>query len=187
MLRPYRVLDLANEDGILCGQLLADLGCDVIAIEPPGGSSARKRGPFAGDVRGAEHSLTWWAWARGKRSAVLDLDAQADRDELKRLAIGADFLIESAAPGQMASLGLGYADLALTNPALIYVSISAFGQDGPKAHYAAGGSRQQSKPANQRRLTLNDVPRAPLPNLQRRPAHAAVACFTTTLRRYSVS
>lgn len=137
MLRPYRVLDLANEDGILCGQLLADLGCDVIAIEPPGGSSARKRGPFAGDVRDAERSLTWWAWARGKRSAVLDLDAQADREELKRLALGADFLIESAAPGQMASLGLGYADLALTNPALIYVSISAFGQDGPKAHYAA--------------------------------------------------
>jgi crotonobetainyl-CoA:carnitine CoA-transferase CaiB-like acyl-CoA transferase len=137
MLRPYRVLDLANEDGILCGQLLADLGCDVIAIEPPGGSSARRRGPFAGDVRDPEHSLTWWAWARGKRSAVLDLESPEDRAELRRLALGADFLIESFAPGHLAARGLGYADLAAVNPALIYVSISAFGQDGPKARYAA--------------------------------------------------
>ncbi|MFI5320084.1 MAG: CoA transferase, partial [Myxococcota bacterium] len=137
MLRPYRVLDLAGEDGILCGQLLADLGCDVIAIEPPGGSSARQRGPFAGDVREPERSLTWWAWARGKRSALLDLASAADRDELRRLALGADFFIESFAPGQLAALGLGYAQLSALNPALIYVSISAFGQDGPKAHYAA--------------------------------------------------
>jgi crotonobetainyl-CoA:carnitine CoA-transferase CaiB-like acyl-CoA transferase len=137
MLRPYRVLDLANEDGILCGQLLADLGCDVIAVEPPSGSSARRRGPFAGDVADAEHSLTWWAWARGKRSAVLDLESEADRAALRQLARGADFLIESFAPGHLAARGLGYADLAALNPALIYVSISAFGQDGPKAHYAA--------------------------------------------------
>jgi crotonobetainyl-CoA:carnitine CoA-transferase CaiB-like acyl-CoA transferase len=137
MLRPYRVLDLANEDGILCGQLLADLGCDVIAIEPPEGNSARRRGPFAGDVADPERSLTWWAWARGKRSAVIDLAREDGRVELKRLARSADFLIESFAPGRMAALGLGYADLAALNPALIYVSISAFGQDGPKAHYAA--------------------------------------------------
>ena len=137
MLRPYRVLDLANEDGLLCGQLLADLGCDVIAIEPPGGSSARRRGPFAGDVAGPERSLVWWAWARGKRSAVLDLESAGGRSELKRLALGADFLIESFAPGHLAARGLGYSDLAALNPALIYVSISAFGQTGPKAHYAA--------------------------------------------------
>jgi crotonobetainyl-CoA:carnitine CoA-transferase CaiB-like acyl-CoA transferase len=135
MLKPYRVLDLSTEDGILCGQLLSDLGCDVIAIEPPGGSSARERGPFAGDVRERERSLTWWAWARGKRSIVLDLTTETGREELKQLARGADFLIESFAPGHMASLGLGYADLAALNPALIYVSISGFGQDGPKAHY----------------------------------------------------
>jgi benzylsuccinate CoA-transferase BbsE subunit len=68
---------------------------------------------------------------------VLDLESEADRAELRRLAQGADFLIESFAPGHMAARGLGYADLAAVNPALIYVSISAFGQDGPKAHYAA--------------------------------------------------
>src|SRR5262245_17932794 len=137
MLRPYRVLDLANEDGILCGQLLGDLGCDVIAVEPPGGSSARRRGPFAGDRREPERSLTWWAWARGKRSIVLDLSRAQDRERLVALAAGADFFIESAKPGRMAELGLDYLALARGNPSLIYVSISAFGQDGPKAHYEA--------------------------------------------------
>ncbi len=137
MLRPYRVLDLADENGILCGQLLGDLGCDVIAIEPPAGSSARRRGPFAGDVRDAERSLTWWAWARGKRSVVLDLHRAQDRERLAGLATAADFLIESEKPGRMAELGLDYETLAKRNPGLIYVSISAFGQDGPKAHYEA--------------------------------------------------
>ena len=96
MLKPYRVLDLSTEDGILCGQLLSDLGCDVIAIEPPGGSSARERGPFAGDVRERERSLTWWAWARGKRSIVLDLTTETGREELKQLARCADFQIGRA-------------------------------------------------------------------------------------------
>ena len=52
MLSPYRVLDLTNERGLLCGQILADLGADVIAVEPPGGNSARRLGPFAGDCDG---------------------------------------------------------------------------------------------------------------------------------------
>ncbi len=137
MLRPYRVLDLACERGLLCGQMLADLGADVIAIEPPSGSAVRRRGPFAGDVADPEHSLPWWAFARNKRSVVLDLDAADGRATLRRLAADADFLVESAPPGAMAARGLGYADLAAVNPALIYVSISPFGQDGPKAAWAA--------------------------------------------------
>lgn len=136
-LSPYRVLDLADEPGMLGGQLLADLGADVIAVEPPGGSSARQRGPFEGDRRDPERSFWWWSYARGKRSVVLDLETEGGREQLRRLAAGADFLIESAAPGRMASLGLGYADLAALNPSLVYVSVSPFGQDGPKAAYAA--------------------------------------------------
>ncbi len=64
MLNPYRVLDLTNERGLLCGQMLADLGADVIAIEPPGGNPARRLGPFAGDEVDPERSLYWWAYAR---------------------------------------------------------------------------------------------------------------------------
>ena len=70
--KPYRVLDLTNERGLLCGQILADLGADVIAIEPPGGNPARQLGPFADDQPGPERSLYWWACARNKRSVTLD-------------------------------------------------------------------------------------------------------------------
>ncbi len=136
MLSPYRVLDLTNERGLLCGQVLADLGADVIAVEPPEGNSARRLGPFAGDEPDPEHSLYWWAYARNKRSITLDIAASGGRERLLELAAGADFLIESEVPGRMAELGLGYEDLAAVNPALVYVSISAFGQDGPKAGYA---------------------------------------------------
>ncbi len=137
LLSPYRVLDLADELGMLGGQVLADLGADVIAVEPPGGSSARQRGPFEGDRHDPERSFWWWSYARGKRSVVLDLETEGGREQLRRLAAGADFLIESAAPGRMDSLGLGYDDLAALNPSLVYVSVSPFGQDGPKAAYGA--------------------------------------------------
>jgi crotonobetainyl-CoA:carnitine CoA-transferase CaiB-like acyl-CoA transferase len=93
MLAPYRVLDLTNENGLLCGQILADLGADVIQIEPPGGSSARCVGPFFDGKRGPENSLFWCAYARNKRSLALDLEGAADRRVLLRLVSGADFLI----------------------------------------------------------------------------------------------
>ncbi len=136
MLSPYRVLDLTNERGLLCGQILGDLGADVIQIEPPGGSSARALGPFLDDRPDPNRSLCWWAYTRNKRSITLDLRRDQGRDVLMRLAARAHFLIESSPPGEMARLGLGYAELAKLNPALIYISISPFGQDGPKASYA---------------------------------------------------
>ena len=77
---------------------LADLGADVIQVEPPGGSPARRRGPFAGDEPDPERSLYWWSYARNKRGIQLDLSDEADRAELRRLAAGADFLIESQTP-----------------------------------------------------------------------------------------
>ncbi len=137
MLAGLRVLDLTNERGLLCGQILADLGADVILIEPPGGCSARRLGPFHKDERDPERSLFFWAYARGKRGVVLDLESESGRARLRRLARNADFLIESEPPGRMRELGLDYESLARENPALVHVSISPFGQDGPKARYAA--------------------------------------------------
>ena len=137
MLSPYRVLDLSDERGQLCGHVLASLGAEVIAIEPPGGTRTRTIAPFAGDVESPDTSLWHWSYNRGKKSVVLDLQTDEGREELLRLAIGADFLIESAGPGGMEELGLGYDVLAAANPALIQVSISAFGATGPKADWAA--------------------------------------------------
>jgi crotonobetainyl-CoA:carnitine CoA-transferase CaiB-like acyl-CoA transferase len=132
-----RVLDLSDRGALLCGQILADLGADVIQIEPPGGAAARRLGPFAGGAADPERSLFWWSYARGKRGLVLDLEAEAGRRELRDLARGADVLIESFAPGWLAARGLGWAALAQENPALVGVSITPFGQDGPKAAHAA--------------------------------------------------
>ena len=137
MLSPYRILDLTDERGDLAGHMLAGLGADVIAIEPPGGSTARRCGPFADDSEDPERSLRHWSYNRGKRSVVLDLDTTIGQDELKKLAKGADVLIESGSPGELAARGLGHEDLRALNPALVYVSISPFGQDGPKAGWAA--------------------------------------------------
>jgi crotonobetainyl-CoA:carnitine CoA-transferase CaiB-like acyl-CoA transferase len=136
MLSPYRVLDLTNERGLLCGQILGDLGADVLKVEPPGGSSARKIGPFFQDRPDPNRSLYWWSYNRNKWSITLDLMRSEGREILFRLVKDAHFLIESDSPGHLASLGAGYQDLAAKNPALIGVSITPFGQDGPKASYA---------------------------------------------------
>ena len=133
MLRGYRVLDFTDERGLLAGQILADLGADVIHIEPPGGSRARRRGPFVDDREDPEGSLLWWAYARNQRSIVLDLEDADDRTVLSRLLASADFLIESESPGVMEARGLGYPSLRHAHPGLIYVSISPYGQSGPKA------------------------------------------------------
>jgi crotonobetainyl-CoA:carnitine CoA-transferase CaiB-like acyl-CoA transferase len=137
MLEPYRVLDLSDERGLLCGQMLADLGADVISVEPPGGNPARRLGPFADDIVHPERSLVWWSLARNRRSITLDIARDEGRALFLRLVRTADFVIESFEPGYLARLGLGYADLAEVNPRIILVSITAFGQDGPKANWPA--------------------------------------------------
>lgn len=136
MLSPYRVLDLTNERGLLCGQILGDLGADVISVEPPGGSPARLIGPFYKDEPHPDRSLFWWAYNRNKRSITLDTDTSEGKGIFLSLVRTAHFVIESDAPGTLAQRGFGYDDLAAANPALVYVSITPFGQNGPKAGYA---------------------------------------------------
>ncbi|MEE8443113.1 MAG: CoA transferase [Dehalococcoidia bacterium] len=135
MLSPYRVLDLADETGILAGKILADLGADVIAVEPPEGNSARRLGPFFGAQPHPERGLVWWAYAAGKRGITLNLEAAGGQALLKRLAGEADFLLESVTPGYLNSLGLGFEALQQVNPRLVMVTMTPFGQDGPYSHY----------------------------------------------------
>ncbi|WP_420435759.1 CaiB/BaiF CoA transferase family protein [Candidatus Poriferisodalis sp.] len=156
-----RVLDLSDHRGQMAGALLADLGADVILVEPPGGSAARDVTPFvAGREGDPEASLWFWSYNRGKRSVVLDLDDARDRQRLRDLAATADVLIESDAPGAMAARGLGAEDLAEVNPGLVYTSISAFGQTGPKADWAATDSVISA--AGQLSNVVGDEDRPPL-------------------------
>jgi crotonobetainyl-CoA:carnitine CoA-transferase CaiB-like acyl-CoA transferase len=138
VLSPYRVLDLTDDRGNFAGAVLAMLGAEVIAVEPPGGTRARRTGPFLGGVTGPERSLAHLTYNRGKRSIVLDYERPgADRDEFLRLVAGADVVVDSAPPGHLASVGLGPDDLAAVNPAVVTCSITAFGGDGPEAGVAA--------------------------------------------------
>ncbi|HSD10483.1 MAG TPA: CoA transferase, partial [Candidatus Binatia bacterium] len=137
MLTPYRVLDLTDEGALLCGQILGDLGADVILVEPPGGVNARSVGPFAGDEHDGNKSLDFWALNRNKRSITIDLETPAGKEGLRELVKTADVLLESGPPGRLERLGLGYRALAEINPSLVMVSITPFGQTGPKADWAA--------------------------------------------------
>ena len=108
MLKPYRVLDLTNGRGELAGFMLAQLGAEVISIEPVGGSSSRKIAPFRGGESSGD-SLYFSAFGRGQASVELDLaGSENDRAQLKELAKGADVIIESSDVGEMAAMGLGY-------------------------------------------------------------------------------
>jgi crotonobetainyl-CoA:carnitine CoA-transferase CaiB-like acyl-CoA transferase len=126
-----RVLDLADEKGMLCGKILAALGADVIKVERPGGDPARRLSPFYHDVPDPEKSLYWWAFNTDKRSITLDIEKPGGQKVLKRLVETADFVIESFPPGYMDKLGLGYPNLSEVNRQIILVSISPFGQEGP--------------------------------------------------------
>ena len=142
-----RVLELSDEKGQWCGKLMADLGADVIKIEPPGGQNTRRVGPFLDDVAHPERSLYFWHYNTSKRGVTLNLETADGRELFKRLASTADVVLETFRPGRMASWGLAYEDLAAANPRLIVCSITSFGQTGPwkdysstdLTHLAAGG------------------------------------------------
>ena len=99
MLSSYRVIDCTDERGQLAGFMLAQLGADVVLVEPPGGSPARRRPPFAGDRPGLETSLWHWAYNRGKRSVVGGPhDGRRPRRALDDLAADADVLLWTGRP-----------------------------------------------------------------------------------------
>jgi crotonobetainyl-CoA:carnitine CoA-transferase CaiB-like acyl-CoA transferase len=124
-----RVLDVTQVmAGPFCAMLLADLGADVIKVEPPGGDSTRRMAGAVGTDSAAFNAVN-----RGKRGIVLDLKSPAGRDAFLRLARRADVVIENYRPGVMKAFGLDYAALAAERSELIYASISGYGQTGPDA------------------------------------------------------
>jgi len=119
VLAPYRVLDLTDDSGFSCGKILADLGADVVKVEPPGGDAVRQI-----------DNTYFISYNTGKRGITLNLESPGGVAILNRLAARADFLIETFPPGR-----LNYEDLHRLNPRLIVVSITPFGQTGPFRNY----------------------------------------------------
>ena len=113
--------------GPFCGMLLADFGAEVVKVEPPEGDAMRQWPPITGGFSENFASIN-----RGKRSVALDLKDPASRDAARALVLEADVLVENSRPGVMQRLGLGWDWFGPRKPALIYCSISAFGQDGPR-------------------------------------------------------
>src|SRR5919199_5771068 len=115
-LHGLRVLELADEKGQFCGKLMADLGADVIKIEPPGGQQTRLVGPFLNDVPHRERSLSFWHYNTSKRGITLSLEHADGKRLLQRLVASADIVLETYPPGYLPSLGLGYGELSRLHP-----------------------------------------------------------------------
>lgn len=132
-LRGIRVVDFTIiMSGPFCTRMLADVGADVIKVEPPYGDTVRERPPMRGGM-----STYYGSMNCGKRSVVLDLTTEEGRELARELTDQADVVVENFRPGVMKRLGLDYETLSARNPRLIYCSISGFGQTGPMAHAPA--------------------------------------------------
>ena len=137
LLSPYRVLDLTNELGFLCGKILGDLGADVIKIEPPGGDPARATGPFYKNQIDPEKSLFWFGFNNNKRGITLNLESPRGRELFLQLVATSDFVVETFTPGYLDSLNLGYAELSKINSRVVLTSITPFGRTGPYSRFNA--------------------------------------------------
>ena len=147
LLKGFRMLDLSDEKGAMCGKIFADLGAEVVKVEPPGGCSTRRIPPFLEDEVGLDRGLYFIAYQAGKKSVTANLDNADGRAIVAELAGKCDFLVEAFPLGYLDSIGLGYGTLAKLNPRLIHASITPFGDKGPGKDYkwadiitwAAGG------------------------------------------------
>ncbi len=137
-LSDLRVVDLSNGiAGAFCSKLFADFGADVIKVEPSSGDPTRSLGPFSGGNSDPESSGMFIYLNANKRGATLDLESERGRSLAADLMAKADIVVESFAPGEIKSLGLGYDAIQKTNPAAIMVSITPFGQTGPWCDWQA--------------------------------------------------
>src|SRR5207248_5893426 len=130
-----RILELADETGQFCGKLLADLGADVVKVEPPGGERSRHLGPFLDDVPHPERSLSFWYYNTSKRGITSNLETADGSRLFHRLATTSDVMLETFRPGFLESLGLDYPALRDKNSGLIMCSLTPFGQTGPWRDY----------------------------------------------------
>ena len=136
-LEGVRVVELARIlAGPWAGQMLADLGAEVIKVEAPEGDDTRQWGPPFVEREGDRTAAYFHSCNRGKKSVIADFRKPEDRDFVRALVAGADVVIENFKVGGLAKYGLDWAGLSAVNPRLVYCSITGFGQTGPYAHRA---------------------------------------------------
>ncbi len=128
-----KILEFTGELGPYCSKLFADLGADIIHLEPLSGDPIRRIGPFYKNIRDQETSLQHLYYNAGKRSMPIDLQQESGKELFRKLCAQSDLLIESFVPGYLDNLGLSYADLRKINPRLVQTAVTPFGQFGPMA------------------------------------------------------
>jgi crotonobetainyl-CoA:carnitine CoA-transferase CaiB-like acyl-CoA transferase len=133
-----RVVEFGDMPAAYASNLLGGLGADVIKIEPNGGDPNRGLPPFAGGTAHPERGIPFLNANLNKRSIVLDVNDPGDRGSIIEILDRADILVEATPPGYLASVGLGEERLRESNPGLVTISITPFGQDGPYSHYIGG-------------------------------------------------
>lgn len=138
-LKGIKVVEFATMiSGPYCGKLMADLGADVVKVEPPAGDPARASGPFPDGGPHPERSATFLYNNTSKRGVTLDLDTDEGLQSLKQLLCWADVLVDNHPPAVLEGLGLGWDALHTLNPGLVYTSITPYGRTGPRANVKGG-------------------------------------------------
>ena len=130
-----QLVDLSGLAGAYAVRMFTALGAHVVKVEPPAGSPLRRLAPHVEGIEAPESSLWWLYFSMGARSVVIDTDTQAGRDELGAVLKQADIVVHDASPGSLESQGLGYDDINSENAGVIWVSITPYGQLGPKANW----------------------------------------------------
>lgn len=136
-LSDLRVLDVTGPMGQYCAKLLADLGADVIRVEPPEGSSARRQLPFFHDEPDVDRSLSFFFFNANKRSVTCNLESADGRALFRRLVAATGIVVSDHPAGWLEARGLSYEELVQVRPDLIMARITGFGEWGPHAHYEA--------------------------------------------------
>ena len=128
-----RVVELCDRSAALGGRILADLGAEVIMVEPPQGAEIRHQAPFLEGQKGPDRSFAHLYFNTNKQSIVLDLEVVADREDFVRLVASADVLLDTQTPGRLDGWGLTHERLLALNPKLIQCSVTPFGLSTPWA------------------------------------------------------
>ena len=189
-LRGLEVVELASEHAAWAGKLLADLGAEVTLVEPPGGHATRAIGPFVDDRPDPERSLWWWHHHTSKNGVVLDLETPAGAELLQRLVARCDIVLEAERPGHLSARGIDRDRIMTASPSLIWVSVSPFGQEGPRAQDPASDLTLMAGGGPVWNCGYDDHSLPPVRGLGGQAAHvagvhAAMATLTAVVNRHS--